>query len=178
MSRQKLAGALLATGLGILLIFPAKTFADQSTGRVITSVVNNPTTIITPPVDTNPPGDTTVISGGSAPSTPLKIINNGRVVAHTQTGQDGQFTVTVPLQDGRNVISAQKPSGQTSKPITITRTPTWWRKWGKPITYLVSGLAAVGILVFLGHYWLAARSKIIPFDNDDLQPPGNKDDQE
>jgi hypothetical protein len=162
---------VLVLALVLLLAVPGTALASQASNKTIKSVINNPTTVITPPVDPNPPGDTTTVTvtGSSSPNTHLKILNNGQTVAQTTTTDDGTFSVPVPLQDGRNVISAQKPSGETSKPITITRVPAWWQHWGKKVAVGIGVAVALSILYFVAHWWWTGRKRLIAGDDDENQ---------
>ncbi|MEO8785134.1 MAG: hypothetical protein ABI221_02355 [Candidatus Saccharimonadales bacterium] len=168
MIRRRVLAVIVLAALGLLIVVPHAARADQASNKTITSVINNPTDVIVPPVDPNPPGDTTVITGSSAPSTTIKIINNGRFVAHTQTNPDGTFTVTVPLQDGRNVISIQRPGSSASKPITITRTPAWWRHWGKRLTCMLAAILLLAFILWLiRRLWIGGRKKALLVGEED-----------
>ena len=121
--------------------------ADQAKGRVVKSVVNNPTTVIVPPTPPTPPAPTQTITGSGKPNSTITITDNGSVVATTQTDGQGTYSVPVPLVLGKNRLQAIGDYG-SSQTITLTRQPAWWSRWGNVLTAL-AGLSVILLIIGL-----------------------------
>ncbi len=142
---------LLVLAVSILLTFlnvPTRAIAASS---VIQSTISNGT-----PVITSPPGSTgsgsTLITGTTAPNSPVTIANNGRVAAKTTATPAGNFSTTIPLSTGDNQIIASTPSEgnnqpKTSKPFTITRKQP--RSLLRQILQIAAILAGIAITVVI-----------------------------
>lgn len=137
-----LVATLLLTGtIGVVA-------SGQANARDITSVVNNPAIVVTPPTQpvTTP---TTTLSGSSAPNTTLRVTNNRRVVATIQVHSDGSFIAPIPLDIGSNNITIEPLvlRGQSATHLTITRQPTWWRSW---MSLAEVGVSLAVIMLIIG----------------------------
>ncbi len=85
---------------------------------------------LTAPVITSPESGTftneesVVVTGESAPSIAINILNDGEVVAEATTNESGEFEVTVELSEGENSLTAQPVLevgvGPESEPVLIT----------------------------------------------------------
>lgn len=150
---------------------------DQLSGKVVTSVIDNPTTVITPPYV--PPGGTgqpvVPVSGTAKPNSKIRIFNNGRAVASGQANNEGNFNIQTPLDMGKNRITVQTPSGAPSNQVTVERHSNSWlyyHRWWFFFGGLGLILFALAMLVFLhyrstGHLWPASKRKLFGGDDDD-----------
>lgn len=172
-------GLLVVAWLGgSLLVRPmVSAIPDQLSGKIVSSVIDNPTTVITPPYV--PPGGTgqpsVPVSGTAQPNTKVKIINNGRAVASGQTNSDGKFNVQTPLDMGNNQITVQTPSGAPSNQVNIKRhSNSWWyhHRWQLFFGSLGAILASLIFMGFIhfrstGQLWPGGKKRILGGDDDD-----------
>lgn len=149
---------------GCLLVRPqAMAYPDQLSGKIVSSVIDNPTTVIAPPdVPPDGTGEPSVpVSGTAQPSTKVKIINNGRQVASGQADDKGRFIVQTPLNMGKNQITVQVPSGAPSNQVVIQRHPNNWlyRNRIMLLTGTAVGMASLSAVGFIN---FQATGRLLP----------------